>query len=196
MTVIVRAERGWWRISDGIAVQRQRTIGDALAVAQGVAQAFDTTVRVDGVVAPDGTPAAETPDVPADMAEAIARLDARWEQWRILRLHRRWRIEGGNDVYHWDTLPGVLAMAAADVAVRVPPRPIVHSRWEVVRAYDDRCWHVMADGQFVRRVATRHEGRSMAEKAAEAEQAAAADWRVKWSAVVAGVEGIDWRWEQ
>jgi hypothetical protein len=34
----------------------------------------------------------------------------------------------------------------------------------------------------------------MAEKAAEAEQAAAADWRAKWSAVVAGIEGVDWRW--
>jgi hypothetical protein len=193
MTVIVRAEREWWRISDGTTLQHRRTIGDALAVAQRVAQALHTTIRVEGVVAADGAPASETPDVPADMVEAIARLDARWEQWRILRLPRHWRIEGGDDVYTWDTLPGVLAAAAADVAIRVPPRPIVHARWEVVRG-DDRCWHVIADGQFVRRFPTRQQGRSMAEQAAEAEQIAAADWRNKWSAVVTGVEGIDWRW--
>jgi hypothetical protein len=195
MTVIVRADRGRWRINDGIATQYWTEIGDALEVALEIARRSGTTVRVEGVVSPDGTPAAVTPDVPADMVEAIARLDARWEQWRILRLHRHWRIEGGDDVYHWDTLPGVLAMAAADVAVRVPPRPIVHARWEVVRG-EDRRWHVMADGQFVRRFPTRQQGRSMAEKAAEAEQAAAADWRAKWSAVVAGDEGIDWRWER
>jgi hypothetical protein len=193
MTVIVRAEREWWRISDGTTVQHRRTIGEALAVAHGVAQALHTTIRVEGVVATDGTPAAETPDVPADMTEAIARLDARWETWRIWRRHRHWRVEGGDDDYTWDTLPGVLAMAAADVAIRVPPRPIVHARWEVVRG-DDRWWHVRADGQFVRRFPTRQQGRSMAEQAAEAEQTAAADWRAKWSAVVTGVEGIDWRW--